>query len=102
MVPLNISADICHKLCQLYGVESLLLTYLGLPMDTTKPMVEHLISMVCKVGRNASWYIQYDMLSSRLVLIKTIVTAMLNFDMCAMKVHYNILDHFEKYGTDFI
>jgi hypothetical protein len=41
-------------------------------------------------------YIMPNSHCSRIVVIKSIISAMPNYIMCALKVHYTHLDHIEK------
>jgi hypothetical protein len=53
MLPINISEEKLQNLAQTFGcvVGSLPFTYLGLPMDTTKPKMEDLTPMMDRVER---------------------------------------------------
>jgi hypothetical protein len=98
MVPINISEDRCNELAVLLGCkkESMPFTYLGLPMGTTKPTIEYLTPMVTKVDRRLAGLSNLLSHCSRLVVIKSVISAMPNFIMCAFKVHCTHLDHIEK------
>ena len=53
MVPINITADRCKELADMFGckTETLPFPYLGLPMGTTKPRMEHLIGILERIDR---------------------------------------------------
>jgi hypothetical protein len=52
--------------------------------------------MVTKVDRRLAGLSNLLSHCSRLVVIKSVISAMPNFIMCAFKVHYTHLDHIEK------
>jgi hypothetical protein len=95
MAPINISDDRCNELAVLFGCkkDSMPFTYLGLRMGTTKPTIEDLTPMVTKVDRRLAGLSNLLSHCSRLVVIKSVISAMPSFIMCALKVHYTHLDH---------
>ena len=98
MVPINTAADKTEELAQILGckIEAMPLTYLGLPMGTTRPSVEDLMPTICKLDKRLSGISNLLSHCSRLVVIKSIISAMPNHIMCALKVHYTHTDHMEK------
>jgi hypothetical protein len=98
MIPINTSQQKVQDLAFLFGckVESLPFTYLGLPMGTTRPKIEDLTPMICKVDKRLSGLSHLMSYSARLVTIKAVIAAMPNHAMCAMKVHFTHIDHVEK------
>jgi hypothetical protein len=104
MVPINISHERCQELANGFGckTESLPFTYLGLPMGTTKPKVEDLMPMICKIDKRLFGISNMLAYSSRLVTIKAIIAGMTNYAMCALKVHMTCLDHVEKSSRLFL
>jgi hypothetical protein len=98
MIPINTSQQKVQDLAFLFGckVESLPFTYLGLPMGTTRPKIEDLTPMICKVDKRLSGLSHMMSYSARLVTIKAVIAAMPNHAMCAMKVHFTHIDHVEK------
>lgn len=56
LVPLNISSEKAQQLAGVFSckLESLPFTYLGLPMGTTKPRVEHFDAIMNKIERRHS------------------------------------------------
>lgn len=98
MVPINTPAEKTEELAQLLGckIESMPFTYLGLPMGTTRPRVEDLMPTVCKMDKRLSGISNLLSYCSRLVVMKSIISAMPNHIMCALKVHYTHTDHMKK------
>ena len=78
MVPINISQERCHDLANSFGckVESMPFTYLGRPMGTTKPKVEDLVPMFCKIDKRLAGISNLLSHCSRLVVIKAVISAM--------------------------
>jgi hypothetical protein len=58
--------------------------------------------MVTKMDRRLAGLSNLLSHCSRLVVIKSVISAMPNFIMCALKVHYTHLDHIEKYIRTFL
>ena len=51
LVPINVTTERCAELAQIISCkpEALPFTYLGLPMGTTKPKLQHLISLLERI-----------------------------------------------------
>jgi hypothetical protein len=56
MVPLNITQDNLELLANVFGCQqgSLPFTYLGLPMGTSRPKIEHFLPVMQKIERRLS------------------------------------------------
>ena len=104
LVPINISEDRCAELAEILTCkpEALPFTYLGLPMGTTKPKLEHFISILERIDRRLcgiSNMLSYD---GRLTVIKSIVTSIPLFAMCTVKMPRRFLDHVEGSARKFL
>jgi hypothetical protein len=104
MVPINISQERCQELASAFGckVEALPFTYLGLPLGSTKPKVDDLMPMICRVDKKLAGIANMLAYSSRLVTIKAVITAIPNHAMCAMKVPFTCLDHVDGAARNFL
>ena len=65
-------------------------------MGTTRPRVEDIMPMISKLDKRLAGISNLLSHCSRLVVIKAVISAMPNFLMCALKVHYTQLDHADK------
>ena len=95
LVPINPSADRCAKLADilLCKSEALPFTYLGLPMGTTKPRMEHFIGITKRIDMKLcgiSSMLSYD---GRLKVIKSILISIPMFAMRTIKMPRGFLDH---------
>jgi hypothetical protein len=104
MIPINITTERCQLLANHFGCkrESLPFTYLGLPMGTTRPRVDDLVPMICKVDKRLSGLSNMMSYSARLVTIKAVISAMPSHAMCAIKVHNTNLEHVQKVSRQFL
>ena len=98
MLPINISSERCQELANIFGCkrEALPFTYLGLPMNIDKPRLDDLMPMISKIDKRLAGISNLLSHCSRLVVIKSVISAMPNHIMCALKMHYTHVDHIEK------
>ena len=104
MVPINMTTDRCRTFANSFGcrLESLPFTYLGLPMGTTKPSVSDLTPLISKIDKRLAGISNLLSHYSRVVVIKSVISAMPNHIMCAMKLHYTHIDHVNKSTRTFL
>ena len=88
----------CNALATTFGcrTESLPFTYLGLPMGTIRPRLDDLMPMIYKFDKRLLRIANFLSHYSRLVVIRSVISAMPNYVMSALKVHYSHTDHVEK------
>jgi hypothetical protein len=98
MVPISMSVERCNQLANDFGckTESMPYTYLGLPMGTTKPKIEHFIFITERIDKRLSGIATNLSYDGRLIVVKSIIISMLNYAMCTTKVPLTILDHVEE------
>ena len=65
-------------------------------MGTTKPRVEDLMPMIHKADKRLSGISNMMSYCSRIVVIKSVISAIPNHIMCALKLHFTHSDHLEK------
>lgn len=104
MVPINVPPEKCSQLAAAFGckMESMPFTYLGLPMGTSRPKIDDLMPTICKIDRRLSGISNLLSYCSRIVVIKSVISAMPNHIMCALKVQYTHIDHMEKSMRTFL
>jgi hypothetical protein len=90
MVPINITSEKYSELAPGFGckVGSLPFTYLGLPMVTTKPAMEHLIDIIERTDRRLVGIADTLLYDGRLVVVKVIISAIPNFAICTLPGSY--------------
>jgi hypothetical protein len=104
MVPINISPGRCFELAATFGCkpESLPSTYLGLPMGTTRPKMEDLIGIIQRIDRRLVGIADTLSNDGRLIVVKTVISAISNFAMCILKLPLGFLDHVEGSSRFFL
>jgi hypothetical protein len=104
MVPVNTPNDVVTSLAHNCGckLESLPFTYLGLPLGTTRPRIEDFLPIVEGIDRRLSGITTLLYCGSRLVVIKSVISSMPMFTLCALKIPFTILDHIEKSERTFL
>ena len=98
LIPVNIDHQRASGLAGVFGctVGSLPFTYLGLPMGTTRPSVLDLMPMVHAVERKTSTALSLMSSGAKLTLVNSIVTSMLIYAMCTIKLHPKVVEHLDK------
>jgi hypothetical protein len=71
-------------------------TYLGLPLGTTKPIVQDLMPLVDRIERRVSATFMLMSYSGKVLLINSLLTSIATFTMCSFQLHPKILEHIEK------
>jgi hypothetical protein len=104
MVPINISPGICFELAATFGCKpkSLPSTYLGLPMGTTRPKMEDLVSIIQRIDRRLVGIADTLSYDGRLIVVKSVISAISNFAMCILKLPLGFLDHVEGSSRFFL
>jgi hypothetical protein len=98
MIPINISQDRAQFFATFLGcsIATLPITYLGLPMGTTKPTVQDLMPLVDKIERRVSATFMLMSYSGRVTLINSLLTSIATFIMCSTQLNPKILEHIKK------
>jgi hypothetical protein len=72
-------------------------TYLGLPLRTSKPSVDEFFPLANKVERRMMGISKMFSYQGRLILVNSVLSALLTFFMCTLKIPIIILDQVNKY-----
>ena len=104
IVPINLSTENCNILANAFGckAKSLPFPYLGLPMGTTKPKMEHLIGIIERIDRRLSGVATTLSYDGRLIFVKSVVAAIPNYAMCSMKLPLGFINHVENSTRNFL
>ena len=99
MVPLNIPNDKIANLVGLMNCKqgSFPFTYLGLPLGTTKPTLEHFIPMVQKVEKRLCGIANFLNYGGKLEMVKSVLSSMPIFYMCTLDIPVTIKEQLNKY-----
>jgi hypothetical protein len=98
LVPLNLSTERAQLLAGVFGcrLESLPFTYLGLPLGTTKPRVEHFGSIMSKTERKLTSTSNFLTHAGRLQLVNSVLSSLPTFAMCTLQVPAAVLDYIDR------
>jgi hypothetical protein len=77
--------------------ESLPFTYLGLPLSITKPTVQDCLPLEDKVERRLSSTSLFLTQGGKLEMVNSMLSSMVTFFMCSLKVSIEILNQIDKY-----
>jgi hypothetical protein len=110
MVPINVPPE--SKLWKINSTHlattfqcqtgSLPFTYLGLPLSNTKPTVQDCLPLAHRVERrliNTSIFLNQG---GKLQLVNSVLSSLLAFYMCSIKVPIDTLNQVDKYGRHFL
>jgi hypothetical protein len=67
-----------------YKLESLAFTYLGLPMETTKPRVDHFGFIMNKVEKRLTTTSNFLSHAGRLELVDSVLSSLPTYAMCSL------------------
>jgi hypothetical protein len=97
-VPLNLSAEKAQQLARVFGckLDSLPFTYLGLPMGTTKPRVEHFGFIMNKVERRLTATSNLLSHAGRLQLVNSVISSLPTYAMCTLQLPVSVLDYIDR------
>lgn len=73
-------------------IGSMPFTYLGLPLGTTRPVVQDFLPILIRMEKHLMGISKFLSYSGRLILVNSVYSAMPTFYMCAMKIPLEILD----------
>jgi len=79
-----------------YKIESLPFTYLGLPLGTTKPRVDHFEPLMSKTERKLTATSNFLTHAGRLQLVNSVLSSLPTFAMCTLQVPATVLDYIDR------
>jgi hypothetical protein len=93
MFPINVSDEEIQLLAMEFGctVGSFPFTYLGLPMGTTRPSIQDLSPLVCRIERKLTASMNLLAYGGRLQLIQSCLQSMPIFFLCSLHIPPGIL-----------
>lgn len=99
MVPINISDDRPEVLANTLGCikQTLPFTYLGLPLNLTKPSVANFWPLVSKCERRLVNFLAFLNEAGRLQLVNAVLTALPTFTMCTIMLPKTVIKQIDKF-----
>jgi hypothetical protein len=96
--PINVSQDRMGILCNTLGckIGSFPFTYLGLPMGTTKPLVENYTPLMDRIKRRLTACASLLSYSGRLEMVNLVLTLTATYAMCSLKLPKGVIDNIDK------
>jgi hypothetical protein len=98
LVPLNLLPEKAQQLASIFGckVETLPFTYLGLPMGTTKPKVDHFGFIMNKVERKLTATSNFLTHARRLQLVNSVLSSLPTYAMCTLQLPVSVLEYIDR------
>ena len=98
LVPLNLSLEKAQLLAGVFGcnLESLPFNYLGLPLGTTKPRVEHYGPIMTKVERRLTATSTFLTHAGRLQLVNSVLSSLPTYAMCTLEVPVAVIEYIDR------
>jgi hypothetical protein len=94
LVPLNMDKEQALTLAGVFGckLQDMRFTYLGLPMGTTKPRVEHFAILINRVERQLTSISLKLTQAGKLQLVNSVLFSLPTFNMCSVVVPNTVLE----------
>lgn len=98
LIPINVNQAKAEHLAGIFDCEigKFPFTYLGLPMGTTQPTMTDLLPLVDRIERRLSSTCNLLCHASRITLVNSLVTSMVNFAMSTLQLHPKFIEYFDK------
>jgi hypothetical protein len=98
MIPINVPEDKMSSLAAGFGCQigSMPLTYLGLPMGTTKPRFQDLTPMMDTIERKLTACSSLLSYIGRLQMVNSVLTPLATYTMCSIKLHVGVIDNIDR------
>jgi hypothetical protein len=98
LVPLNMSEEKAELLARVFGckIQGMPFTYLGLPMGSTKPRVEHYAPLINRAERQLTSISSMLTQAGRLQLVNSVLSSLITFSMCSVQVPVAVHDYVDR------
>jgi hypothetical protein len=99
MFPINVPRERLNHLAATFNckVGVFPFTYLGLPLSLHKPTVQDCMPMVTRIERRSVNTSNFLTQGGKLQLVNSVLSSMVSFYMCSIKVPIEILNQIDKY-----
>jgi hypothetical protein len=98
IVPLNMSDEKAEILAGVFGckIQGMPFTYLGLPMGTTKPRLEHYPPLMNRVERQLTSISSMLTQADKLQLVNSVITSLPTYSMCSVQVPVAVHEYVDR------
>jgi hypothetical protein len=99
LVPINVLEEKNLILAGTLGcqVESMPFTYLGLPLGTTKPVIQDYMPLLLRIEKRLMGIATFASYAGRLMLVNSVLLALPTYYMCVLHLSLEIIDQIKKY-----
>uniref|UniRef100_A0A0A9TWA4 Uncharacterized protein n=1 Tax=Arundo donax TaxID=35708 RepID=A0A0A9TWA4_ARUDO len=99
LVPINLCDQKASHLAHTLGCEvaSMLFTYLGLPLGTTRPTIEEYITILNRIEKRMMGINKFLDYSGQLILVNSVFSALSTFYTCTLKLPVTVIEQIDKY-----
>jgi hypothetical protein len=99
LIPINVLDEKNLILAGTLGcqVESMPFTYLGLPLGTTKPVIQDYMPLLSRVEKGLMGISSFASYAGRLMLVNSVLSALPTYYMCVLHLPLEIIDQINKY-----
>jgi hypothetical protein len=97
-VPLSLSPEKANIMAGVFGckIQSIPFTYLGLPMSSTKPGVEHFGPLMNGAERQLTSISSLLTYAGKLQLVNSVLASLLTYYMCLVMLPVAVHNYFDK------
>lgn len=98
MVPINVSAEKAEQLAGVFGCQigQMPFTYLGLPLGTTKPRIEHYAPFMSKTERRLTSTSCMLTQADRLQLVNSVLSSLPTYMMCTLQIPAAVMEYIDR------
>jgi hypothetical protein len=99
MVPLNISEERLEELATIFACQkgSLPFTYLGLPLDTTKPSIHDFLPLLQKIERRLTCTSSFLSQGGKLEMANSVFSSSAIYYTATLKLHKGVIKQLDPY-----
>jgi hypothetical protein len=98
IVPINVQEEKTKILAGTLGckIETMPFTYLGLPLGTTKPVLQDFMPVLTRVEKRLIGIVPFTTYAGRLTLVNSVLSTLPTYYMCVLQLPIEIIDQINK------
>jgi hypothetical protein len=98
MVPLNVSQHQAQIMAEVFGcqIQAMPFTYLGLPMGSTRPQIEHYAPLMDRAEQQLTTISSLLTHAGRLQLVNSVLSSLPTYTMCSVMVPMEVHENFDR------
>jgi hypothetical protein len=99
IVPINVLKEKVEIMAGTLGclVQTMPFTYMGLPLGSTKPIIQEYLPLLSKIERRLMGISPFTSYSGRLTLVNAVLSALPTYYMSVLELPMEIIDQINKY-----